>query len=241
MTPPRVRAVPLLPCRSIADVVDLAVALGFEITYEQADPQPYAALRDADGMELHYFVVPDLRPEDSYGAILIAVPDPAVLLDRWTSGLVDYFGAVPNEGFPRLIAPRGDTGALVGFSLVDPAGNRIRVVRDAEHEDVADEPDLPDDPLAPPDPGSAVTSLPPPRVFEVVTESTPSSFERHGVAAAPHHRFAALIYLAELSVRLGRLDEARTHLRAAETIDPDAPALAQVRVALEAREVELDA
>lgn len=162
------RAVPLLPCQSIDDAADVGEALGFEVSYRQSRPQPYVALRSEHGIELHYFVVPDLDPARSYGACLIAVSDPAAVLQRWTAGLIDHFGAVPTSGYPRLIAPRGATDAadesLVGFSLVDTAGNRIRVVREVQPADEAERPpvEAPDESLPAPDPSSAVVDLPPP-------------------------------------------------------------------------------
>ena len=269
---PAARAVPLLPCRSIHEAAELARDLGFSIAYRQDRPRPYVALRGLGGLELHYFQVPDHDAATSQGACLLAVPDPRALLDRWSRALVRRFGQAPTRGFPRLLVPADDS-AFVGFSLVDVAGNRIRVVRNEVDvddrievvEQVAGQLELPEPPpppegepvlrrpgpsLPPPDPASAVTLPAPTRATDESggpasgdpasgpSTSGPSAFERHGVAAAPHHRLAALLYLAELSVRLGRLDDARSHLRAAEAIDPDSHALADVRAALEQREGE---
>jgi len=191
------RSVPLLPCASIDDVVDLWVALGMHVDYRQDEPRGYLRLAGFDGAELHYFDAPDHEPERTGGGCVLVVDDAGAWFERWSVDGGTFFG---DAGRAQLVGPHVDAGGhTVGFSVVDPAGNRIRVVGETRAE--------PDD----------------------QSSERPSAYERHGVAAAPHHRFSALIYLAELSVRLGRLDDARAHLAAAEQIIPDSPAIAMVR------------
>lgn len=45
-------AVPLLPCRSIDEIVEFYTMLGFEQTYHQLRPSPYACLGRED-LQLH--------------------------------------------------------------------------------------------------------------------------------------------------------------------------------------------
>lgn len=124
--------VPLLPCASIDEIGDFAAALGFEVTYRQTRPNPYLALR-REGIDLHYFGIEGFRPEDSYGSCLVVVDDTEPLYDAWAAGLRAAHGRLPLSGFPRITRPRRRANAdgLSGFSLVDPAGNWIRVVRRA--------------------------------------------------------------------------------------------------------------
>ncbi|MBD7997400.1 VOC family protein [Oerskovia gallyi] len=136
--------VPLLPCASIDEIHDFAVALGFEVTYRQTRPNPYLALRRG-GIDLHYFAMDGFRPEDSYGSCLVVVDDTEPLYEAWAAGLRALYGKLPLSGFPRITRPRrrANAGGLSGFSLVDPAGNWLRVVRRLEDpapatEDLAD-------------------------------------------------------------------------------------------------------
>lgn len=45
--------IPALPCVSIKDTLAFYVAMGFEITYEQARPNTYACVKH-DNIELHF-------------------------------------------------------------------------------------------------------------------------------------------------------------------------------------------
>jgi hypothetical protein len=47
------RTIPILPCRSLDDVLPFYEALEFEVTYRQARPNPYAVVRLED-IELHF-------------------------------------------------------------------------------------------------------------------------------------------------------------------------------------------
>ncbi|MFF3065020.1 hypothetical protein ACFVQ3_10710 [Oerskovia sp. NPDC057915] len=125
--------VPLLPCASIDEIHDFAVALGFEVTHRQTRPNPYLALR-RDGIDLHYFGMDGFRPEDSYSSCLVVVDDTEPLYEAWAAGLRAVYGKLPLSGFPRITRPRrrANAGGLSGFSLVDPAGNWLRVVRRPE-------------------------------------------------------------------------------------------------------------
>ncbi len=81
-------------------------ALGFTVRYRQVRPNPYVAL-EGHGFPLHYYRLEGHRAEESYS----------------TCGVV---GA--------------DTGALMeargpsGFSLIDPAGNWIRILCDGAEQ-----------------------------------------------------------------------------------------------------------
>ncbi|MBB2914321.1 hypothetical protein FHS43_005633 [Streptosporangium becharense] len=65
--------VPLLPCRSIDEIVEFYTMLGFIRTYYQVRPNPYVSLRRED-LQLHFFGIPEFKPEDSYGSCLVVVP-----------------------------------------------------------------------------------------------------------------------------------------------------------------------
>ena len=230
------RAVPLLPAIDIDAVSAMWQALGFSVLFNLRRPRPYLALRSDEGLELHYFANDQLvdREDVIHGSCVFVVPDPSALLTQWQ----EVFDHLPDAAHrARLVVPRAEAVTQHGFSLIDPAGNRIRVMRGAGVE--APEPAHVPTPaapaapaLAPPDPATAVAGLGAPGNTPPVRAS---AYERHGLAAAPHHRFSALIYLAELSVRLDRFQDAKSYLDTAEGIMPDSPVVADVRAELERR------
>jgi len=66
--------IPLLPCVSLDETLDFYRALGFEMTYQQARPNPYAVVRRG-GFELHFFGLKGLEPASAYSTCLVAVPE----------------------------------------------------------------------------------------------------------------------------------------------------------------------
>jgi len=248
------RTVPLLPCGSIEEAAKFGAAIGFEVSYRQGPPHAYLALRSPGGIELHYFEKTGFDPATSHGSCLVIVADPVAVLATWSAGLGRLYGTVPVQGIPRLMRPpaRTSTDAFLGFSLVDIGGNRLRVVKDttlqaatsaaAEQIKVVVTPTtvpMPE-PEPEPEPEPVPAPRPDPATPAAALPARPSAFERHGLAAAPHHRLSAMVYLAELAAGLGRFDDARSHLEAAEMIDSTAPTVVAMREALLTAGVRLD-
>jgi hypothetical protein len=129
--------VPLLPCRSIDEIVEFYGMLGFERTYYQVVPNPYVALRRED-INLHFFGIPDFKPEDSYGSCLVIVPDTGALYRSFAAAMRETHGKLLVAGIPRMTRPRKRKNAenLTGFAVIDPGGNWIRfTAAKAEPED----------------------------------------------------------------------------------------------------------
>lgn len=116
--------VPLLACRDADEISAFYAVLGFRATYRQPG---YVALRRAD-LHLHFFVVPDFDPHTSYGSCLVLVDDIGALHRAFADGMRAAYGEVLVSGVPRMTRPRVRAAALSGFSIVDPAGNWIRVI-----------------------------------------------------------------------------------------------------------------
>jgi hypothetical protein len=195
------RMVPLLPCASIDEIRDFFTPLDFQVTYRQLRPSPYLALQ-REGIDLHYFAMDGFKPEDSYGSCLIVVQDTEPLFDAFAAGLRAQFGKLPLTGFPRITRPRRrkNAGNLSGFSLVDPAGNWLRVVTD-----MADKPEQ-----VAPATGRLAKAMANAIVFADskgdVAQAT--SLLAKALASDPVEfpvveRIEALAYLAELRVREG--------------------------------------
>jgi hypothetical protein len=89
-------------------------------------------------MQIHLFGMPDFDPAQSYGSVLVVVPDPDELYRSFADGLRQLYGKVPVSGIPRLLRPRKRYGTVYGFSVVDVGGNWLRVSKlgDTEQEAV---------------------------------------------------------------------------------------------------------
>jgi hypothetical protein len=219
---PAETVIPGLPCRSLDDVLPFYTALGFEVTYRQERPNPFAAVRRG-GIDLHFFSVPEFDPADSMGTVVVLVPDTGALHAAFATGLRAAFGKVPVSGIPRMTRPRVRQGAGAGFSVVDPGGNWLRISRTTEAEESA----TPEGRLA--------------RVVAAAARQADSHGDEvagilvleNGLArhadASPADRYPALVYLAELRLRTGERDAATARLAEAsalELTDADRSALA---------------
>jgi hypothetical protein len=134
--------VPLLPCRSIDEIVEFYTMLGFDRTYYQLRPYPCVGLQRED-LQLQFFGMPDFRPEDSYGSCVVLVSDTGVLFEAFAAGMRKAHGKLLVSGIPRMTRPRKrkNAGNAAGFTVVDPGGNWIRIFHNtAAADDSPDEP-----------------------------------------------------------------------------------------------------
>ncbi|MEV4951234.1 hypothetical protein [Paenarthrobacter nitroguajacolicus] len=204
--------VPLLPCRSIDEIADFYQMLGFERTYWQTKPYPCVGLRRED-FQLQFFGLDGFDPEASYGSCVVLVEDTMALYEAFAAGMRAVHGKVLVAGIPRMTRPRKrkNTGNAAGFSVVDPGGNWIRIFHNTDAAgDITDEPSsqlakamqnavvLGD---SKGDTGQAA------RVLD-------SALNRHRASTPVTDLVEALVYGAELSMRLG--DRARAGVLLAE-------------------------
>jgi hypothetical protein len=213
--------VPMLPCGDIDEMAEFWTSLGLTVTYRQLRPNPYLALR-RNAIDLHYFGMDGIDPELSYSSCGIVVGDPAPLHALFVQGLRARYGRVPLRGLPRITRPRqrANNAGLSGFSVIDPAGNWIRVSR---RPDDGHEPKSVDDRTEWVSAGGGSLA----RAVEnavVLADSHGDDAQAHRTltGAIARHREApvaeravAWTYLAELRVRLG--DDAGA-LQAAEEV-----------------------
>ena len=218
------RTYPCLPCPALDDSIAFYESLGFRRTYRQIRPNPYAVVARED-LLIHLFGMDDFDPAKSYGTAIVAVPDPDELYEAFAAGLRARYGRLPIAGIPRIGRPKKRYGTVRGFSVIDPGGNWLRIskLRDAE-----------DDPKAPKA-----------RNLDQVVEAAARLGDSHDdepralktlisglaryTAATPLQKTRAYLYRAELEVRLGGREDARTSLAAAA----DQPLNADERAHLE--------
>ena len=129
------RTYAILPCRDIDECIAFYETLGFKKTYRQIRPNPYAVVALED-IQIHFGGIEGFRPEDSYGSVIITVPDPDSLYRAFAAGLRKAYGKLPVAGIPRILRPRKRYGTVRGFTVVDPGGNWLRISKlgDTEQE-----------------------------------------------------------------------------------------------------------
>jgi catechol 2,3-dioxygenase-like lactoylglutathione lyase family enzyme len=125
-----------LPCGDLDESISFYAALGFKTTYRQTRPNPHAVVA-LEEIAIHLFGIEGFNPADSYGSVIVAVPDPDQLYRTFATRLRETFGKLPTVGIPRILRPRKKFGTVSGFSVIDPGGNWLRVYRlgDTEEKD----------------------------------------------------------------------------------------------------------
>ncbi|MFF4381023.1 bleomycin resistance protein [Kitasatospora sp. NPDC001547] len=127
--------IPILPCRTIQPVLDFYTTLGFEVTFQQKSPNPYAAVQRG-GIQLHFFGMKHYEPAESFSTCIVRTDDIDGLHETFRTRLKAAYGRVPSRGLPR-IGPLNDTSHGVRqFLMTDPGGNCIRFgqqVSDDQH------------------------------------------------------------------------------------------------------------
>ena len=120
------KTIPLLPCRTIQPVVDFYTALGFEVTFLQTSPNPFAAVRRGD-VDLQFFGMKQYEPSASYSTCYVLTDDVDAMHAAFRAGLKAAYGRVPSRGLPRLGPLRDMSYGVRQFLMTDPGGNCIRV------------------------------------------------------------------------------------------------------------------
>jgi catechol 2,3-dioxygenase-like lactoylglutathione lyase family enzyme len=133
------RTYSILPCRELDEAISFYETLGFKRTYRQIRPNPYAVVALED-IQIHLFGMEGFDPAESYGSVIVVVPDPDNLYRDFAARLRAAYGKLPVAGIPRILRPRKKYGTVTGFSVVDPGGNWLRISRlgDSEEEDSAE-------------------------------------------------------------------------------------------------------
>src|SRR5687768_4804825 len=130
------RTYAILPCRDLDESIAFYETLGFKRTYRQVRPNPYAVVALED-IQIHLGGIEGFNPADSYGSVIIAVPDPESLYRAFAAGLREAYGKLPVAGIPRILRPRKKYGTVSGFTVIDPGGNWLRVYKLGDTEEQA--------------------------------------------------------------------------------------------------------
>ncbi|MDX3642039.1 VOC family protein [Streptomyces sp. MB09-02B] len=120
------KTIPILPCQSLGPLLDFYRALGFEVTFEQRSPNPYAVV-ERGGIELQFFGLKTYEPTASVSTCYVVTDDVDVLYAAFRAGLKRAYGRVPTRGLPRIGPLRDMSYGVRQFLMTDPGGNCVRV------------------------------------------------------------------------------------------------------------------
>jgi catechol 2,3-dioxygenase-like lactoylglutathione lyase family enzyme len=216
------RTYPCLPCGDIDESVAFYEVLGFKRTYRQLRPNPYAVVAFED-INIHLFGIDGFKAADSYGTVIIAVPEPDQLYRAFAARLRETFGKLPTVGIPRILRPRKKFGTVHGFNVIDPGGNWLRFYKlgDTESQEKAEG-------LA----GAIAVAarLGDAHGDEALALKTLENGLKRFADASAIDRARAYLYRAELAVRLHNHDLAQSSLRTVHSLeltDDERAAIAQ--------------
>jgi hypothetical protein len=208
------RTYPILPCRELDESIAFYESIGFKRTYRQMRPNPCAVVA-LEEIQIHLFGIEGFNPADSYGSVIIAVPDPDSLYHEFAARLRKTYGKLPVAGIPRILRPRKKYGTVRGFTVVDPGGNWLRIYKlgDSEQEDSAEKAE-----------GLAQIIYVAARLGDahgddaLALKTLENGLTRFPEAASVE-RVKALLYRAELAVRTKDAELARSSLTAAKLLE----------------------
>ncbi|MDG4861459.1 VOC family protein [Streptomyces sp. T-3] len=120
------KTIPILPCQTLQPVLDFYTALGFEVTFQQKSPNPFAVVARGD-IELQFFGMKKYEPSESFSTCYVITDDVEGLYEAFRSGLKAAYGKIPSRGMPRIGALKDMSYGVRQFLMTDPGGNCIRV------------------------------------------------------------------------------------------------------------------
>ncbi len=110
--------IPVLPSLNLDETVDYYDRLGFSLRSRYDDD--YAIL-ERDGHELHFFLMGDLNPKESFFGCYWRTPNARALYDEFA-----------RLGLSGLHAPEEKPWGMFEFAVVDPHGNLHRIGQEIE-------------------------------------------------------------------------------------------------------------
>jgi len=209
------RTYPCLPCADIDESIAFYESLGFNRTYRQGRPNPYAVVARED-LLIHLFGIEGFDPAESYGSVIVAVSDPDGLYRDFAAGLRKKSGKLPVAGIPRILRPRKRYGTVRGFTVVDPGGNWLRISKlgESEEENSAEQAE-----------GLTQIIYVAARLGDahgdeaLALKTLESGLTRFGEAATAVELAKAYLYRAELAVRTNDHELAQSSRAAAESLE----------------------
>lgn len=209
--------IPALPCVSMDESLAFWEALGYEVTYRQQAPNPYAVIH-YDDYDLHLYGLKGLEPAANYSTCLIVVSEVELLHEAFSERMRSALGKVPGRGFPRISRMKPGQSR---FTLTDVAGNSIIFIKRGPEDEAAAE-EYKQEGLNPLQRAVALAA----RLSdfhtddEMAAKALDSALARHTEPAADYARaLAARLELAEAMEDTQRANELRAILAALPPVE----------------------
>ncbi|RFS14377.1 VOC family protein [Emticicia sp. C21] len=119
---------PIFPCKSLSELLEFYQTLGFEVTYHQKNPNPYAIV-EKRWIRFDFYGTKHHVPLRCYHTCYILTDEADELYEEFTDALRNKFGKLPTRGLPRISAIRDKSYGVREFMFSDIAGNCIRIGR----------------------------------------------------------------------------------------------------------------
>jgi hypothetical protein len=117
---------PIFPCKSLDELLAFYQSLGFEVTYYQKSPNPYAVV-ERGWITLHFYGIKHHDPKSSFHTCGITTDEVDSLYEEFANVLRNKNGNLPTRGLPRLNEIRDKPrDGVREFHLVDIAGTYLR-------------------------------------------------------------------------------------------------------------------
>lgn len=110
-------AIPVLPSRDLAETIEFYQKLGFEVAAEYED---YAILC-RELIEIHFFRLSEIVPDQSYAGCYLRVPNVDELFHEFT------VLSLPTEGIPRIGKLEDKPWGMREFYIIDFSGNLLKI------------------------------------------------------------------------------------------------------------------
>ncbi|MGW0763111.1 bleomycin resistance protein [Streptomyces sp. NPDC002814] len=120
------KTIPILPCQTLQPLLDFYTALGFEVTFQQKSPNPFAVV-ERGGIELQFFGMKQYEPAESFSTCYVLTDDVDGLHAAFRTGLKAAYGRIPTRGLPRIGPLKDMSYGVRQFLMTDPGGNCIRI------------------------------------------------------------------------------------------------------------------
>lgn len=125
---------PIFPCESLDELLEFYQVLGFEITYRQKSPNPYAVV-EKGWIRLDFYGIKGHVPGRCYHTCYISTDETDELYEAFTGALRNKNGKLPTRGLPRISEIRDKASGIREFMFTDIAGNCIRIGRKIRKKD----------------------------------------------------------------------------------------------------------
>lgn len=113
-------AIPTLPGRDLVETEAFYSRLGFQNLSAPEFRETYAILKRGS-LELHFFLMPELVPTESYAGCYLRVTDVEALFRSFAAQ------SLPTTGIPRMGHLEDKPWGMREFYIVDPSGNLLRI------------------------------------------------------------------------------------------------------------------